>query len=237
MPRKKPLPDGRGLGERIGAVLRERYPAAWRTFPDGKEPILSGQAIAVLAERHKLPTGVDFRMRLNDALRRYFYADAQRRTELQYAQTKTYLQEVIDRATELRECLGKMAPDTEHAIYEQWDDIYPRKDDGPQSKYRWRSRIERDTHRLTTAARRALNRMPPYSSADRAFHALMNRLVELYESVTHRPVTGITKHSYADPPYSQPVVMFVVDCLSVAGIDKTNNAIGQAIALALKRTT
>ena len=221
------------MGDEMARVLEEKYPAAWRQFPQFSGS-LRDQVVADLAKCHHIPADYDLKKPLEETLKRYFYVYARNQTALKHAQQKSYLQEAIERSTQLVECLDKMSADMEYGIYEHWEDIYPRRDNEQPSKYRWRWRMLEDCRRLTGAARRALRAMPPYTGADEAFHTLIDELIHIYESATNKPITGITKNPYG-VEYSQPIVRFVEDCLQLAGIKKTNSAVGQALALAIKR--
>lgn len=142
---------------------------------------------------------------------------------------------MIERSTQLKECLDKMSGDMEHGIYKQWNDIYPRGDNEQPSKYRWRQRMLEDSQRLTAAARQALRIMATDTGAVQAFRTLMDQLLEIFESATNEPVTRMTKHDDDAVPYREPIVKFVEDCLGLASIVKSNSAVGQQLKAAIDR--
>ncbi|GEM_PF-6578217 len=230
MPKKKPLPDGNTQSARMAEMLRDKYPAAWRVFPQFRQPILSRQVVTDLAARHNIPADFDLETPLDDVLKRYFFTAAKRHTEPAYVQQKKYLEEVIKHAEALNALLDRMDSDMQVSIYEQWD--YCRPDDEPPSKNGWCWRMYTDTRRLAAAALRA---MQPYTSADISFRRLTEQLLYIYESATGTPVSGITKSTYGDVEYEQPVVVFAEDVLRLADIEKTNSAVGQALYSAIKR--
>ncbi len=233
MSKKKPLPDGNTLFVRMAEKLREKYPAAWRVFPDFRQPILRRQAVTELAARHNIPADFDLATPLNAALHLYYYSFAKRQSDPTHVQRKKYLEKVIEHAKELNALLSRMDSDMQFSIYEQWDYLSPH--DDPPSKYRWCWRMYTDTRRLAAAAPLALSAMQPYTSADMAFRMLMDQLVDVYESATRKQVAGITKDPYGDVAYSQPIVRFFEESLRLAGIEKTNSAVGQALYSAIKR--
>ncbi|HKF93876.1 MAG TPA: hypothetical protein VKB96_04595 [Gammaproteobacteria bacterium] len=235
MPKKKSLPDVHATGDKIEKELKSRYPAAYRAFQRPGKPIVSRQAVIELAQRHKFPDDFELAAPLDDVLQRYFYIYARERVEGKSAQQKKYLREVKGRAAQLRECLDKMSSDMQCEIHEHWNDIYPRADNEPPSKYGWRRRMLDDARRLTAAAQQALRAKPTDTRLDKAFCTLMDQLLGLFESATRTRVTGLTRDPDDDVSYSDPPVKFVEDCLRLAGIRKSNSAVGQALAEAIKR--
>ncbi|MGH8503516.1 MAG: hypothetical protein ACREVE_13790 [Gammaproteobacteria bacterium] len=215
--KKKPLPDGRALAPTI------------TDFPVDGGLVLSREDIDNLVQHHKLqrdrfPADDNLDNCLDDALQWYF---AGKRPRLGYAEQKSYLQEVIDRAAQLREALDRMGNDTAGAIHQKWLRRSTRRG--------WHARMQADTRCLEQSARIAMAKMLSYSGVDFAFYLLLDRLIDIYECATGTVVTGITKDPVGDEPYTQPLVKFVEDCLSRAGIKKTNSAVGQSLRLAVKR--
>lgn len=85
MPKKKPLPNSAGMYDDTAKEIRDKYPAAWRVFPQFRDPILNRKVVTELAKCHHIPADFDLETLLDDALKRYFYVYARDRVVKPYS--------------------------------------------------------------------------------------------------------------------------------------------------------
>ena len=118
------------------------------SVPHGVGISLNRQAIESFAAKHGVCNTFNLQEALEEAARDYLMLDSMQQRELLHAEKKEYLDEVIERASALEECLRKMGAQTRSEIAGAWGNL--------SGKERWKSRIEGDVHRLALASRRAL---------------------------------------------------------------------------------
>lgn len=181
-----------------------------------------------LARKHGLPQGSSLHESLEDAASEYQFTAAITAQHAGPAAIKKALREVRDRARELRESLRDIDIESYWQIHRSWTPASTRR--------QWRARLERDLRSLERSAERALARLPADRGGhppDKAFHDLLDRLLDLYTEQTGKPL-GLSRGGARHTNFHGRVFRFVADCLSLMGIRWANRALGLALQRRIK---
>jgi hypothetical protein len=174
------------------------------------------EAIKTLAMRYGISGTYSLYNVLTDAVNEYCATTTNKR--LQHYK-KAYLEDIEKRAIELGDALARIDTELVSLLHKAWPDV--------PDKYEWPARVQDDLSMLVQSANRAANEMPDpqWDGAIYAFDTLFDKLIDMYEKGSGIGAT----YWHEEPEYRGAFVDFALEALHLAGIYKTNMAVGKEL--------
>jgi hypothetical protein len=174
------------------------------------------EAIKILAMRYGISGSYSLYNVLTDAVDEYCATTTNKR--LQHYK-KACLEDIEKRASVLGDALARIDTELVSLLHKAWPDV--------PGKYEWPARVQADLRTLVQSANRAANEMPDpqCGGAIDAFDALFDKLIDMYEKGSGIGAT----YWHEEPEYRGAFVDFAIEALHLAGIDKTNMAVGKEL--------